>query len=283
MQVFLKTALLCTLLIGTADVMAHNTHHPSLSPAWQVAGLEIPESVIEVKRGGKSYFLVSVIKGDFFSKDGDGDIAKISANGKLLDSQWASGLNAPKGMAVSGNFLYVADIDEVAVIDLKTGTIVNVIPVPGAAFLNDVVANRRGDIFVSDTDAGKIFRIRNFVPEVYIDNVASANGLFIDKDKLIVGSGTQLVRYNTALEPAVITQLPFGIIDGITEIKRDNYLVSLWEGQIYWINRDGSQTLLLDLTTQGIYTADFAYSNEKKLLVVPTFFSNTVTAYHLHY
>lgn len=283
MQFFLKTALLCTLLIGTADVMAHKTHQPSLSPAWQVSGLEIPESVIEVKRDGKSYFLVSVIKGDPFGKDGDGDIAKISASGKLLDSQWASGLNAPKGMAVSGKFLYVSDIDEVAVIDLKTGAIINVIPVPGAVFLNDVAANRRGDIFVSDTDAGKIFRIRNFVPEVYIENVANANGLFIDKDKLIVGSGTQLVSYDTALEAKVITQLPFGLIDGVAKIKRDNYLVSLWEGQIYWINRDGSQTLLLDLIPQGIYTADFAYSNEKKLLVVPTFFNNTVTAYRLHY
>lgn len=283
MQFFLKTALLCTLLIGTADVMAHKNPQPSLSPAWQVAGLEIPESVIEVKRGAKSYFLVSVIKGDFFSKDGDGDIAKISANGQLLDSQWASGLNAPKGMAVSGKFLYVSDIDEVAVIDLKTGAIVNVIPVPGSAFLNDVVANRRGDIFVSDTGVGKIFRIRNFVPEVYIDNVASANGLFIDKDELVVGSGAQLVRYKTALEATVITQLPFGLIDGIAEIKRDSYLVSIWEGQIYWINRDGSQTLLLDLTAQGIYTADFAYSNEKRLVVVPNFFSNTVTAYRLKY
>lgn len=283
MQFFLKIALLCTLLIGTADVMAHNTHQPSLSPAWQVAGLEIPESVIEVKCDGKPYFLVSVIKGDFFSKDGNRDIAKISASGKLLDAHWASGLNAPKGMAVSGKFLYVSDIDEVAVIDLKTGAIVNVIPVPGAAFLNDVVANHQGDIFVSDTGVGKIFRIRNFVPEVYIDNAPNANGLFIDKDNLIVGSGTQLVRYNTALEAAVITQLPFSIIDGIAEIKRDNYLVSLWEGQIFWINRDGAQTLLLDLTAQGIYTADFAYSKEKKLLVVPNFFSNTVTAYRLQY
>jgi hypothetical protein len=283
MQFFLKTALLCTLLIGTADVMAHKNPQPSLSPAWQVAGLEIPESVIEVKRGAKSYFLVSVIKGDFFSKDGNGDIAKISANGQLLDSQWASGLNAPKGMAVSGKFLYVSDIDEVAVIDLKTGEIVNVIPVPGAVFLNDVAANRRGDIFVSDTGVGKIFRIRNFVPEVYIDNVTSANGLLMDKDELVVGSGAQLVGYNTALEATVITQLPFGLIDGVAEVKRDSYLVSIWEGQIYWINRDGSQTLLLDLTAQGIYTADFAYSNEKRLVVVPNFFSNTVTAYRLKY
>lgn len=283
MQFFLKTALLCTLLVGTADVLAHKAPQPSLDPAWQVAGLEIPESVIEVKHGSKSYFLVSVIKGDFFSKDGDGDIAKISADGKLLNSQWVSGLNAPKGMAVSGKFLYVSDIDEVAVIDLKTGAIVNVIPIPGAAFLNDVVANRQGDIFISDTGAGKIFRIRNFVPEVYIDNVANANGLFIDKDKLIVGSGTQLVSYDTALEATVITQLPFGSLDGVTRIKRDNYVVSLWEGQIYWINRDGSQTLLLDLTSQGIYTADFAYSSEKQLLVVPNFFSNTVTAYRLKY
>lgn len=282
MKLFLKTALLCTLLVGSAEAMAHKNPQPSLTPLWQIGGLEVPESVIEVKGHGKPYFLVSLIKGDFFSKDGNGDIAKISADGKVLDAQWATGLNAPKGMAVSGNFLYVSDINEVAVIDLKTGDIVNIIPVPDAVFLNDVVANH-GDIFVSDTGVGKIFRIHNSVPEVYIENVTSANGLYFDKGHLVVGSGSQLVRYNAALEPTLITQLPSGLIDGIAETKCDNYLVSIWEGQIYWVDQKGTQTLLLDLTADGIYTADFAYSDEKKILIVPNFFSNTVTAYRVKY
>jgi hypothetical protein len=281
MQFILKTALLCSLLMGTTAVMASNKNNPSLSLAWQVAGLDIPESVLEVHQGGKDFFLVSVLKGDYYSKDGNGDIAKIDKNGKLLDSAWASGLNAPKGMAIAGKFLYVSDIDEVAVIDLKNGAIVNIIPVPGSAFLNDVVANRRGDIFVSDTGAGKIFRIRNGVPEVYIDNVPSANGLAMEKDDLLVGSGSQLVRYNTALEATLITQMPFGLIDGIAEVKCDSYLVSVWEGQIYWVDRNGTQTLLLDSSPAGIFTADFAYSKKHNLLVVPNFFSNTVSAYRV--
>lgn len=283
MQIFLKATLLCSLVFGATEVMAHQKIQPSLSPLWQVDGLEIPESILEINKGGKSYYLVSVLKGDFYSKDGNGDIAKISSKGVLLDGQWVTGLNAPKGMAVSKDLLYVSDIDEVVVIDMKTGNIVNVIPVPGSAFLNDVVANCRGDIFVSDTGAGKIFRIRNSVPEIYIDNVPSANGLFMDKDELVIGSGSQLVRYNTALEQTVITQLPSGLVDGIAETKHNNYLVSLWEGQIYWIHHDGSQTLLLDSSLEGIFTADFAYSKEKRILVVPNFFSNTVTAYRVKY
>ncbi len=283
MQFLMKAALLCTFVLSTTEVMADNKIEPSLSPLWQVEGLEIPESVLEVKKGRKSYYLVSVLKGDYYSKDGNGDIAKISSKGELLDSQWVTGLNAPKGMAVSKGLLYVSDIDEVAVIDLKTGNILNVIPVPGSAFLNDVVANSRGDIFVSDTGVGKIFRIRNSVPEIYIDNVPSANGLFMDKDELVVGSGSQLVRYNTALEQTLITQLPSGLVDGIAEVKHNNYLVSMWEGQIYWINRDGSQTLLLDSSPQGIFTADFAYDKEKRVLIVPNFFSNTVTAYRVRF
>jgi sugar lactone lactonase YvrE len=283
MQIFLKATLLCSLVFGATEVMAHQKIQPSLNPLWQVDGLEIPESILEVNKRGKSYYLVSVLKGDFYSKDGNGDIAKISSKGELLDGQWVTGLNAPKGMAVSKDLLYVSDIDEVVVIDMKTGNIVNVIPVPGSAFLNDVVANCRGDIFVSDTGAGKIFRIRNSVPEIYIDNVPSANGLFMDKDELVIGSGSQLVRYNTALEQTVITQLPSGLVDGIAETKQNNYLVSLWEGQIYWIHHDGSQTLLLDLSPEGIFTADFAYNKEKRILVVPNFFSNTVTAYRVKY
>lgn len=283
MQLLMKAALLCTFVFSASEVMAHQKVQPSLSPLWQVEGLEIPESILEINKGGKSYYLVSVLKGDFYSKDGNGDIAKISSKGELLDAQWVTGLNAPKGMAVSKGLLYVSDIDEVVVVDMKTGSIVNVIPVPGSAFLNDVVANRRGDIFVSDTGVGKIFRIRNSVPEIYIDNVPSANGLFMDKDELVVGSGAQLVRYNTALEQTVITQLPSGLVDGIAEVKHNNYLVSMWEGQIYWINRDGSQTLLLDSSPQGIFTADFAYDKEKRVLIVPNFFSNTVTAYRVKF
>lgn len=283
MQFILKTALLFSLLIGATEVMAAKTSEPSLSLVWQVTGLDIPESVLEVHQGGQDFFLVSVLKGDYYSKDGNGDIAKISKNGQLLDSAWASGLNAPKGMAISGKFLYVSDIDEVAVIDLKSGAIVNLIPIPGSAFLNDVVANKHGDIFVSDTGAGKIYRIRNGVPEIYIDNVPSANGLAIEKDVLLVGSGSQLVRYNTASEATLITQMPFGLIDGIAEVKCDSYLVSVWEGQIYWVNSNGTKTLLLDSSTTGIFTADFAYSKKRKLLVVPNFFSNTVSAYRVTY
>lgn len=77
--------------------------------------------------------------------------------------------------------------------------------------------------------------------------------------------------------------MPFGLIDGIAEVKCDGYLVSVWEGQIYWVNSDGTKTLLLDSSTTGIFTADFAYSKKRKLLVVPNFFSNTISAYRVTY
>lgn len=257
------------------------TSAPTLELAWQVEGLPVPESVLEVKDKNQLYFLVSLIDGDPFAKDGLGGIAKISASGEVIDSQWVTGLSAPKGMAVYRNWLYVSDIDEVVAIDLHAPDTRITIPVPGAIFLNDVAVDKRGIVYVSDTGTGQIIQIKKGVPEVYLDDVAGANGLFTTKHGLLVGAGPDLVYYKRNKEPVVLgSDLPYGI-DGVAPISRGNFIVSVWEGQIYWINKEGEKTLLLDSIDAGINTADFAFSRRKNLLVVPNFFSNTVTAYEL--
>jgi len=254
---------------------------PALETAWQVEGLSVPESVLEIQHKKQHYFLVSLVDGDPFVKDGLGGIAKISASGEIIDSEWVTGLNAPKGMAVHKNWLYVADIDEVVAIDLHAPETRIAIPVPGAVFLNDVAVDKRGTIYVSDTGTGQIIQIKKGVPEIYLDDVPSANGLFATDKGLLVGAGPDLVFYKHNSQPTVLaSELPYGI-DGLAPIKAGNFIVSVWEGQIYWINKAGEKTLLLDSVDEGINTADFAYSHSKKLLVVPNFFSNTVTAYKL--
>lgn len=91
-----------------------------LSAQLDVPGLEHPYGITQK---GKDIF-VSNIGTNFhpLKKDGDGFITLLSADGEILELNAFPDLrlNAPKGLAVLNNFLYVADIDEITIINLKT-------------------------------------------------------------------------------------------------------------------------------------------------------------------
>ena len=94
---------------------------------------------------------VSNVAGKPTDKDGNGFISKISLkDGKVVTLEWATGLDAPKGLALVGDTLYAADIDKLAEINTKTGKIVALHDAPGATFLNDVAADGKGNVYVSD-------------------------------------------------------------------------------------------------------------------------------------
>ncbi len=51
---------------------------------------------------------------------------------------------------------------------------------------------------------------------------------------------------------------------------------------MYKVSSDGKKTKIPDTITPGYYSADFEYIKNKKLLIITTFFGNTITAYKLH-
>ncbi len=85
-----------------------------------VPGLEHPYGITPY---GKDIF-VSNIGANFhpLKKDGDGFISLLSADGEIVELNAFPDLrlNAPKGLAVLNNYLYIADIDEITIINLKT-------------------------------------------------------------------------------------------------------------------------------------------------------------------
>lgn len=117
---------------------------------WVTTGLKTPESVLPDPGGEFAY--VSNIDGQPLEKDGKGFISKISLkDGTLIEPQWATGLNAPKGMALVKDRLYVSDLDRLAEIDTKTGKIVASYDVQNPGFLNDVAADGEGRVYMSDS------------------------------------------------------------------------------------------------------------------------------------
>lgn len=271
-----------TLTFNAAPVLAKpESSAVTLQPAWTLEGIDTPESVIEVANKRQTFYLVSAIEGDFMTKDGKGGLVKINSRGEMLDKNWVTGLNAPKGMAQFKDKVYVADIDEVVVVDINTAKIIEKIPMPDAILLNDVAADARGTIYISDTFSGRVYRIKNQQVDIYIEGLWGPNGLWAEPDRLIVSAANQIFAYNSAKE-AVQLGSNFALdIDGITPFKCNGYLVSSWDGMIWFFSKTGEQTVLLDSVAQGINTADIMYSEKAKLLFVPNFLNNSVTAYRV--
>ncbi len=268
-------SLSITLLVSTLTSFAQE----NLSKLWESKEqLPVPESVLYVAE--RKELFVSLIDGDGSAADGKGGIAVLNLDGSLKNATWIEGLNAPKGMALYRDQLYVADINEVVVIDIITGNIINQIKVPGSVFLNDVTVDKRGVVYVSDTREGKIFQLQNNKPSLFMSDVPSVNGLRVINEQLYAMAGPELWKIDSKKNKTVIAKgLALGG-DGLEPTLDGGYLVTCWGGLIYYISANGTVKELLDVRGK-MNTADLGYNAKDKILYVPTFSSNSVVAYQL--
>src|SRR5690348_9318750 len=142
---FLALAVAATLaLSATARADSHK-----ITKLWESeAVLKVPESVrFDAKR---KVLYASNIDGDAWTADGKGSIAKIALDGKVIASEWVTGLDCPKGLALSedGKWLYAADAGGIVVIDVKKGKIAKKIAIPEGVQLNDLVSDGKGTLYV---------------------------------------------------------------------------------------------------------------------------------------
>ncbi len=242
-----------------------------------------PESVIYDQ--ARKVVYVSNVNQNPWEKDGNGFISKISKSGDILELNWVSGLSGPKGMAIFGNILYVADIDELISIDTETGEIKNKIEIEGASGLNDITPGKNGKIYVSDSNEGKIFQYDNAKISNFISDIPfRPNGLLVDQGQLLVAfsKSGEFIGYNiSSLDKTLITK-QIGAGDGITATnKSGTYLVSDWNGEIFILGKDIGKQSLLNTKNEKKNTADIWFILEENLLLVPTFYDNRVVAYRL--
>jgi len=88
--------------------------------AWELAGFANPEAVLVSDDG--SFLYVSDTNGGPAETNGLGYIARV---GTMVEQEWATGLDAPKGMLEAGNTLYVTDIDRLVAIDPANGAMIS--------------------------------------------------------------------------------------------------------------------------------------------------------------
>lgn len=250
-----------------------------LTKIWETDFLAVPESVTPFGNGEQMF--VSLIDGTPFEADGKGGIAKITSEGKILDPMWVAGLNAPKGIAVMQNKLYVADLTEVVVIDIATGKIDLKLKLPQAEGLNDVTVDAKNTVYVSDSKNGLIFSIKNNVVTPYISSLKGTNGLKAVGTDLYIGAGPVLWKADANKSLTKIAEGFESSVDGLQLINKNEFLISCWNGLVYSVGSKGQITKLMD--TRGVMnTADFHYDQKKKIVYLPTFYKKSVIAYNFH-
>lgn len=273
----MKKILTLTVMVVSDNVLFEK--HKLVKKCETDSTLKVPESVLY--DAGNKVLYVSNIDGAPDGRDGKGSIGKVGLDGKIIATDWVTGLNAPKGMALVKNTLWVSDLDEVAAIDVKTGQITKRVKIDGAGFLNDVAADGKGAVYVSDSKTKKVHKIENDKATTILENLSGPNGLLVyKKDLYVLDNGT----FNKVGKDNQLQQLASGLdghTDGLENVQGDEFIVSGWEGVVYYVKADGSKEKLLDTRDQKINSADIGYDAKTKIVYVPTFFKNSVVAYQL--
>jgi sugar lactone lactonase YvrE len=273
----------------------------------ETGGMNVPESV--KYDADLDVFFVTNINGNPSQKDGNGFIAIVRADSTgvmrmLAESGKPGGggrtitLDAPKGMAIVGDTLWVADITTVRAINKRTGAWIADVNVPGSTFLNDVAAGPDGSVYVTDTgiafDAtgnishpgtNRIFRItgRKVSTVAEGDSLRNPNGLawdapgkrwvlapFDGKDVQTLGEG--------AKAPAMLSTGP-GQYDGIEVLGDGRILVSSWADSAVYVITNGTMTKMVS----GVAApADIGVDTKRNVLAIPRFNDRKVEYYMIH-
>jgi DNA-binding beta-propeller fold protein YncE len=224
---------------------------------------------------------VSNIDGEPWAADGKGSIGKVGLDGKVIAAEWVTGLDCPKGMALSddGKWLYVGECGGLVVIDVGAGKISRKIAVEGG-LLNDVVYDK-GTIYASDSRGKKVYEIRDGKASVLLDDkvLKGPNGVQVHKGALYVLDDDSLNRVEADKSLKVLASGMPGGADGLENVSGDDFLVSVWSGAVWYVKADGSKELLFDGKAVDTKTADLGWDPVTRTAYVPTFFRNTVIAF----
>jgi len=242
-----------------------------------IRGLDWPESVlVDAERNSIYISNIETIEMSGWDDDGRAFITAIVDDGKLTRKRWVESkpwniLNAPKGMCIKDNVLYVADNNRLLSWPVKMPDPARVIKLPGAQQLNDVVADDMF-IYVSDTKQGVIYKLPPKGSGRRLKAPKGVNGLACFEDKLFAVSVTEGEVYeidkNGRNAPrAVGLKKHFKGLDSIMFFDDGSSIVTDLRGnKLFSINSDMTEVVkLADLK----WPADLGVDYENQIIYVP--------------
>jgi sugar lactone lactonase YvrE len=269
----------------------------------ETTGMNVPESVRYDAE--LDVFYVANINGNPSNKDNNGFIARIRADSTGVMTMLVEGgkngarLNAPKGMALKGDTLFVADIDMLRMFDRRTGAPMGAVSfaAQNATFLNDVAAGPDG-IYVTDTgirfDAkgeithpgvNRVFKVvGNTVTEAAKgDSLMNPNGIAWDAkgNRFVLApfGGPALQAWTPGqATPTTLVSGPGGY-DGIEVLANGNFLVSSWTDSTVHVVHGGSHMMPLIRNLDA--PADIGVDTKRNVVAVPRFNAAKVEYYRI--
>ncbi|HCN83842.1 MAG TPA: ATP/GTP-binding protein, partial [Sphingobacteriaceae bacterium] len=140
----------------------------------------------------------------------------------------------------------------------------------------------KGIVYVTDSEGKKVFRFENGKAELLLENLKGPNGILTHDGVLYVLDAGGMYKINEDKSLTRIIDGMEGGTDGIENIGGSDFIVSCWEGALWYVNAaDTTKQLMLDTRKEKRNTADIGIDPATKTIYVPTFWKNTVVAYEV--
>jgi hypothetical protein len=263
------------------------------APALLVkGGFLAPESVLYDPAADQ--YLVSNVNGLPNDADDNGFVSRVSPEGKVVMLKWIDGaepnveLHAPKGMAIVGEVLFVADLDRIRKFSTRNGAALGEIAVPGASSLNDVSAAPDGTLYFTDlgarvtdeklepTGQDAVYKLVREQARAVVrgKQLNQPNGVWADASSVwVVSFGNSDLFDVKSGSKSKAQKLPAAQLDGIIKSNNGKFYVSSWEGNAILSGEPGGTFLVVyDVSAP----ADIGYDSKRNWLLIPLMLENTI-------
>ena len=264
---------------------AAETTMPILSRALRVEKLRHPQSVIHDEE-----------QDVYFVSSASGFISRVSPDGKILDRDFIQGLKAPKGLAIRGVELWVADVDHVRAFDRVTGAALKTVDLAphGAVLLCDLAVGGDDALYVTDSDVrvsgqkervrqgdGRIYRVSGERVEVANagEELRSPRGIVWDGLRFLVAQsyGHEVLAWQPGSQAKAVLRGP-GAYDGIVVLPNGAVIVSSdFDGGLH-VAAGG---VLEPLFAPRPPAADIGFDRKRNRLLVPSPIGDSLEIWNL--
>lgn len=239
-------------------------------------------------------YFISNFNGSAGKADSNGFITKATAQGAIDSLRFMTGtdeapLHSPRGMYITGDTLYVADLMGVHAFNKKNGNhlLFTDFSSFNPGFLNDVAVTSDGSVFITDTGQSRVYKMNGQDVSVAIDSMAyPPNGITwqAQNRQLVIapwegGRSFRSLSADSSSTSVFLRITSGGNFDGIEPYKNSFLVASQKDSMIYRISNEQPGEIPLIKTAPK--PADIALDTKRSRIAVPYINLNRVDIWEI--